>query len=573
MKLFIFLLSILLLSIISPLSAQNKIGENPQDIKPASLLELESVSKGLRLSRIQLDDVNAWTPMEGTPVSGMLIFNETGTAPKGLYYWNMTKSQWVRVINTSELAALIAGSTIVENNVTDNKLTTTVNGVSSIGEDIIKSNHLSIVNGELTSIANGVASPSGVYVLASADNGLAHANGNVQLGGVLTKPTSISTSSVNTLSVIGLQTGDATNDNLLTVGSGSGEIHEINTSSLALNGDVSGTLGASSVDKLKGTSLFFTSLNSGDLLQYTSNGWANWTPNYLTGNQSITFTSSGDITGTTTGTTSLSPTLTIGSNAVSYSKLQQVGANSLLGNPTGSLANAQEITLGSGLSFTGTTIATANIPNASLVNSKVTINGTDVSLGGTATITASAPNKLSVGTGLTGTDYDGSAAQAWSIDNTKVPYFPTGFSSGYLKYDGTNWVFDASVSSNFNIGTGGTDFNIQSTGNTHTFNLPDATATHRGALNSTDWSLFNNKIGVVTATTPAAVSTSGTTATIQNTDPYWNANQVNSANVPVSSSYLATNASGQLVGAVTPVTSITGTADQVISSASREPSH
>jgi len=136
---------------------------------------------------------------------------------------------------------------------------------------------------------------------------------------------------------------------------------------------------------------------------------------YLTGNQSITFTASGDITGTATGTTSLSPSLTIGSNAVTYSKLQQVGASSLIGNPTGSVANAQEITLGSGLSFTGSTLATANIPNASLVNSKVTINGTDVSLGGTATITASAPNKLSAGTGLAGTDYDGSVAQTWSV--------------------------------------------------------------------------------------------------------------------------------------------------------------
>ena len=43
--------------------------------------------------------------------------------------------------------------------------------------------------------------------------------------------------------------------------------------------------------------------------------------------------------------------LTIANNAVTYAKMQQVGALSLLGNPTGSTANAQEITLGSGLSF------------------------------------------------------------------------------------------------------------------------------------------------------------------------------------------------------------------------------
>ena len=44
-------------------------------------------------------------------------------------------------------------------------------------------------------------------------------------------------------------------------------------------------------------------------------------------------------------------------------------------------------------------------------------------------------------------------------------------------------------------GTSGTDFNISSVTATHTFNLPTASATNRGALSTTDWSTFNNKIG------------------------------------------------------------------------------
>ena len=36
----------------------------------------------------------------------------------------------------------------------------------------------------------------------------------------------------------------------------------------------------------------------------------------------------------------------------------------------------------------------------------------------------------------------------------------------------------------FAIGTSGTDFNIVSLGNTHTFNLPDASGTARGLINT-----------------------------------------------------------------------------------------
>lgn len=39
----------------------------------------------------------------------------------------------------------------------------------------------------------------------------------------------------------------------------------------------------------------------------------------------------------------------------------------------------------------------------------------------------------------------------------------------------------------------GSDFNVSSSGSTHTFNLPTASATNRGALSSANWSTFNGK--------------------------------------------------------------------------------
>jgi len=49
-------------------------------------------------------------------------------------------------------------------------------------------------------------------------------------------------------------------------------------------------------------------------------------------------------------------TINIGNDQVTYAKIQEVTAERLLGNPTGSTANPSEISLGSGLGFSGSTI-------------------------------------------------------------------------------------------------------------------------------------------------------------------------------------------------------------------------
>jgi hypothetical protein len=65
-----------------------------------------------------------------------------------------------------------------------------------------------------------------------------------------------------------------------------------------------------------------------------------------------------------------------------------------------------------------TTDLSGTITNAQLANSSITINGSSVSLGGSTTVTATASNALTIGTGLSGTSYNGSAAVTIAIDST-----------------------------------------------------------------------------------------------------------------------------------------------------------
>ncbi len=67
---------------------------------------------------------------------------------------------------------------------------------------------------------------------------------------------------------------------------------------------------------------------------------------------------------------------------------------------------------------------------------------------------------------------------------------------------------DATAAQTLAVGTTGTDFALVNNGTgTHTFNLPTASATNRGALSSTDWTTFNSKgSGTVTSVASADAS-------------------------------------------------------------------
>ena len=73
-------------------------------------------------------------------------------------------------------------------------------------------------------------------------------------------------------------------------------------------------------------------------------------------------------------------------------------------------------------------------------------------------------------------------------ENSHLGQVITTFTSGLTALNGLTAQIQSLAT-----GTTGTDFNISSATATHTFNLPDASASNRGALTSANWSTFNAK--------------------------------------------------------------------------------
>ena len=190
-------------------------------------------------------------------------------------------------------------------------------------------------------------------------------------------------------------------------------------------------------------------------------------------------------------------------------------------------------------SIAGDTNTLSNIGNASLTNSAITINGTSTSLGGSISVgTVTSVAALTLGT--SGTDLSSTVATGtttpvitlnvptasasnrgalssadWSTFNGKqnaITLTTTGTSGAATLVGSTlnipNYAdTDTGITSlngltaltqTFATGTSGTDFGISSATSTHTFNLPTASATNRGALSSADWTTFNNKQNALT---------------------------------------------------------------------------
>jgi len=148
--------------------------------------------------------------------------------------------------------------------------------------------------------------------------------------------------------------------------------------------------------------------------------------------------------------------------------------------------------------ISGASNTLSNIGNAALTNSATTVNGQTCTLGSTCTVTATATGTLTLGTGLTGTSYNGSAGVTAAVsygttsgtatqgNDTRLPPAPS--SAGRVLYDSaTAWTalaagtstqvlhggtapswasvsLTADVSGSLPVGNGGTNITSYTTG-------------------------------------------------------------------------------------------------------------
>jgi trimeric autotransporter adhesin len=139
-------------------------------------------------------------------------------------------------------------------------------------------------------------------------------------------------------------------------------------------------------------------------------------PNASLDNSAITINGSpvslgGSITVTATATNAL--TIGAGLSGTSYNGSAPVTI--AIDSTVATLTGSQTLT---NKSISGSSNTLTSIGNSSLTNSSVTYNGVAVALGASGTITAVNPNSLTIGTGLTGSSYDGSGAVTVAIDST-----------------------------------------------------------------------------------------------------------------------------------------------------------
>ena len=193
-----------------------------------------------------------------------------------------------------------------------------------------------------------------------------------------------------------------------------GGVTEVGTGTGLLGGPITST-GTISID----TSVVATLSGSQTLTNKTMSGSSNTfsdIANASLTNSAITINgSSVSLGGSINVTATASNALTIGTGLSGGSYDGSTAVTITIDSTVATLSGTQTLT---NKSMDANSNTFANIPNSALTNYQVTYNGQTVGLGGSGTITASTTNALTIGTGLSGTSFNGGSAVTIAIDST-----------------------------------------------------------------------------------------------------------------------------------------------------------
>ena len=358
----------------------------------------------------QLPAAGAITGTESVPIvqNGVTVQTTTGAiaASPSQPYTYLTVNQTPQLANSRALSGG-TGIGLVDGGA-QSTLQITLNGASgsleASGNGIIaKTGSTTVVPRTLTASGNGISITNGsgvsgnpTFQLTGIALAIANASGTGMLA-IVGGTTIAGRQITGTANQIGVANGNGAGDPTLTIAD---NVVLPGTGAMTV---VSGTTGQQPVGA-EGQFRFNTTTSTFD--GFSSGIWRQ-------------FSLTGGVTSFSAGSTGFTPNTTT-SGAITLGGVLNVanggsGTNTLTGYLIGNGTSA----------FTASaTIPTAalsgTITNAQLANSSVTYNGVTVALGASGTITANTTNALTIGTGLSGTSFNGSSAVTIAIDSTVV---------------------------------------------------------------------------------------------------------------------------------------------------------